>query len=431
MTANGALLPKGVAVVLGSQWGDEGKGKLVDILCSEIDVCCRCAGGNNAGHTIVVDGKKFDFHMLPSGLINPKCVSIIGNGVVIHLPSFFAELKKVVDQGIDATGRLFISDRAHMVLDYHQVVDGLKEAELGRGSIGTTKKGIGPTYSTKASRSGIRIHHLISNFPEFEARFRSAVVSRKKRYGDFEYDVEGELQRYKEYAERLRPYVIDSTAYIHNAIKSQKRILVEGAQAFMLDLDFGTYPFVTSSNTSIGGVCTGLGIPPRKIEKVVGVVKAYTTRVGAGPFPTEQLNAVGDHLQSVGAEIGVTTGRKRRCGWLDMVVLKYSHMVNDYSSINLTKLDVLDQLPEIKIGVEYLLDGKKLESFPADLDILSRVEVVYETLPGWQQDISKCRKFEDLPQNAQRYIQRVEELMEVKVEWIGVGAGRDAMIHRK
>ncbi|KAJ3046821.1 hypothetical protein HK097_000483 [Rhizophlyctis rosea] len=430
MATNG-VLPNGVAVVLGAQWGDEGKGKLVDILCSEIDFCCRCAGGNNAGHTIVVGDKKFDFHMLPSGLINPKCISVIGNGVVIHLPSFFSELKKVVDQGIDATGRLFISDRAHMVFDYHQIVDGIKEGELGRGSIGTTKKGIGPTYSAKASRSGIRIHHLVQNFPEFEARFRSSVINKQKRYGHFEYDVEAELARYKEYAETLRPYVVDSTSYIHNAIASQKRILVEGAQAFMLDLDFGTYPFVTSSSTSVGGVCTGLGIPPKKIEKVIGVVKAYTTRVGAGPFPTEQLNATGDHLQSVGQEVGVTTGRKRRCGWLDMVVLKYSHMINDYSSINITKLDVLDQLAEVKIGVEYRLDGKKLESFPADLDILSKVEVVYETLPGWQQDISKARRFEDLPQNAQNYIARIEQLMGVKVEWIGVGAGRDAMIYRK
>ncbi|KAJ3268393.1 hypothetical protein HK104_005384 [Borealophlyctis nickersoniae] len=411
-----SVLPQGVAVVLGAQWGDEGKGKLVDVLSQEIDLCCRCAGGNNAGHTIVVNGVKFDFHILPSGLINPNCVNVIGNGVVIHVPSFWTELEAVVKKGIDATGRLFISDRAHLVFDYHQVVDGLKEVELGRGSIGTTKKGIGPAYSAKASRSGIRVHHLVHNFPEFEERFRSSVINKKKRYGDFEYDVEGEIAKYKEYAERLRPYVVDSIKYVHDAIAAQKRILVEGANALMLDLDFGTYPFVTSSSTTVGGVCTGLGIPPRKIGKVMGVVKAYTTRVGAGPFPTELLDATGEHLQSVGAEFGVTTGRKRRCGWLDMVVLQYSQLINDYTSINLTKLDVLDKLPEVKIGVAYILDGKKLDSFPADLNLLSKVSVEYETLPGWQQDISKCRRWEELPVNAQKYVMRVEELMGVKGE---------------
>lgn len=334
----------------------------------------------------------------------------------------------MIKKGLNPKDRLFISNRSHLVFDVHQVVDGLKEVELGRGSIGTTKKGIGPAYSAKASRSGLRVHHL-SNWREFEAKLRTVVQNKTKRYGNFEYDIEKEVALYKELAERIKPYVFDAVKYMHDSLKANKRVLIEGANALMLDLDFGTYPFVTSSNTAIGGVCTGLGIPPHKIGKTIGVVKAYTTRVGCGPFPTEQLNAMGDHLQTVGAEFGVTTGRKRRCGWLDAVVLKYSHMINGYTSINVTKLDVLDDLDEIKIGVAYKHNGKELDSFPADLDLLSQVEVIYETLPGWKTDISKCRTWDELPENAKAYIQRIEGLVEVKVEWIGVGPGRDAMIH--
>ncbi|KAG1623153.1 hypothetical protein G6F46_000268 [Rhizopus delemar] len=418
-----------ISVVLGSQWGDEGKGKLSDILCAEADICARCAGGNNAGHTIVVNGVKYDFHMLPSGLINPNCIALVGHGVVVHLPSFFEEKEKLEAKGLDCEGRLLLSDRAHLVFDLHQKIDGLKEVELGRGSIGTTGKGIGPTYSSKASRSGIRVHHLFQ-FEEFSARFRSMVENKRKRYGNFEYDVEGELERYKVLAERVKPYVVDTIPYLHEQIKAGKRILVEGANALMLDIDYGTYPFVTSSSTSIGSVCTGLGVPPSKISKVVGVVKAYCTRVGGGPFPTEQLNEIGEHLQTVGFEFGVTTGRKRRCGWLDLVVVNYSNMINGYTSFNLTKLDILDQLPTIKVAVAYHLDGKKLTSFPADLDLLAKVEVEYVELPGWMTDISKCTKYEELPENAKKYISFIEEKTGVPVEWIGVGAGREAMIHK-
>ncbi|CAO3694174.1 unnamed protein product [Umbelopsis ramanniana] len=423
------LSTKGVTVVLGAQWGDEGKGKLSDILCGEAEICARCQGGNNAGHTIVVGDVKYDFHMLPSGLINPTCVALIGNGVVMHVPSFFAELEKIEAKGLNADGRLFVSDRAHLVFDFHQMIDGLKEAELGRGSIGTTGKGIGPTYSSKASRSGLRVHHLY-NFEEFSSKFRTMVANKQKRYGNFEYDVEGELERYKALAERLRPYVVDGIGYLHKAHKEGKKVLVEGANALMLDIDFGTYPYVTSSNTGIGGVSTGLGIPPTHIDKVIGVVKAYTTRVGGGPFPTEQLNDIGEYLQSVGHEYGVTTGRKRRCGWLDLVVMKYSNMINGYTSLNLTKLDILDQLDTIKIGVDYKLDGKPIESFPADLNVLERIEVEYIEVPGWKQDISQCRKYEDLPVNAQKYVELIEKELGVPVEWIGVGVSRDAMIHK-
>ncbi|KAG0016940.1 hypothetical protein BGZ82_000896 [Podila clonocystis] len=418
---------KGVTVVLGAQWGDEGKGKLSDILSQEADVCARCQGGNNAGHTIVVGKTKYDFHMLPSGLVNENCTSIVGAGVVVHVPSFFEELSNLEKKGLDCTGRLFVSDRAHLVFDVHQIIDGLKELELGRGSIGTTRKGIGPTYSSKASRSGLRVHHLY-NFEEFADKFRTLVANKHKRYGAFDYDVEAEIARYKVLAEKLKPYVIDSVYYMNKAIKGNKKVLVEGANALMLDLDWGTYPYVTSSNTTIGGVCTGLGIPPQTITKVVGVVKAYTTRVGGGPFPTEQLNEIGEYLQTVGFEVGVTTGRKRRCGWLDMVVVNYSTIINGYTSINITKLDILDQLDEIKIGVAYKVDGEILEGFPANLSLLERVEVMYETVPGWKTDISKCRTFEDLPANAQSYIRRIEALCGVPVEWIGVGVDREDMV---
>ncbi|KAJ3363745.1 hypothetical protein HDU91_002879 [Kappamyces sp. JEL0680] len=387
-------------------------------------------GGNNAGHTILVKGVKFDFHLLPSGLINPDCVSVIGNGVVVHLPSFFEEIATTERKGIPTAGRLFVSSRAHLVFDFHQVIDSLKEGELkhdGGRDLGTTRKGIGPTYSSKASRSGLRVCDLFHH-EEFASKLRGMVENKKKRYGNFPYDVEAEILLYRELSEKVKPYVIDSIKYVHNALDGGKRVLVEGANALMLDLDCGTYPYVTSSNTGIGGVCTGLGLPPRKIGKVIGVVKAYTTRVGAGPFATEQLNDIGEHLQQVGQEWGVTTGRKRRCGWLDMVVLQHSHMVNGYSSLNLTKLDVLDKLDEIKIGVAYKHKGVVLDGFPADLNVLGEVEVVYETLPGWKTDISSCRSFEALPANAQKYIKRIEEILKVRVEYIGVGAGREAMI---
>ncbi|KAJ1961538.1 Adenylosuccinate synthase, partial [Dispira parvispora] len=386
-------------------------------------------GGNNAGHTIVVDGVKFDFHLVPSGLINPDCTALLGNGLVIHVPSLFEELNKIKEKGLNYEGRVLVSDRAHLVFDFHQIVDGLKEVELGRGSIGTTKKGIGPAYSSKASRSGIRVHHLYEE-GEFEARFRNIVANRFKRYGKFEYDVEAEIQRYKELAERLKPMVVDSVYFINAALNHNKRILVEGANALMLDIDFGTYPFVTSSNTGVGGVCTGLGVPPSKVGETFGVVKAYTTRVGEGPFPTEQLNAVGEALQNYGHEYGTTTGRKRRCGWLDLVLLKYTHMVNGYTLLNLTKLDVLDTFPEIKVAVGYSYHGKPLSSFPSSLAVLAEVDVEYKTFPGWETDISACRTFEELPSQAQAYVKFIEEFLGVPIPYIGVGAGREAMIYR-
>ena len=423
-------------VVLGSQWGDEGKGKLVDLLCDNIEVCARCQGGNNAGHTIVVGKTKYDFHMLPSGLVNPNCLNLVGSGVVVHIPSFFDELEKIENQGLKCSDRLFLSSRAHLVFDFHQRVDKLREAELSgnKKSIGTTGKGIGPTYSTKASRSGIRVHHLVSNEPgaweEFETKLRRLFATRQKRYGEFEYNVEDELNRYKILKEKISPFVVDSVEFMHKALKENKKILVEGANALMLDLDFGTYPYVTSSNTGIGGVLTGLGIPPKSIKNIYGVVKAYTTRVGEGPFPTEQLNEIGEKLQDIGFEVGVTTGRKRRCGWLDLVVLKYSTWINGYTSLNITKLDVLDTFKEIKVAVDYKYNGEILKSFPECLNVLGKVEVVYKTFQGWEEDITQIKTYEELPENAKIYLKFIEDYLEVPIQWVGTGPARESMLEQ-
>lgn len=399
-----------------------------------MDICARCAGGNNAGHTIVTEGPdktkiKYDFHLLPSGLVNPKCIGFIGSGVVVHVPSLFSELDTLEKKGLKCDGRLFVSDRAHLVFDFHQVVDGLKEVELGGSSIGTTKKGIGPAYSSKASRSGLRVHHLY-DFETFASKFRKLVEGRFKRYGNFEYDTEGEIARYRAFAERLRPHVVDGVTFIHSAIASNRRILVEGANALMLDLDYGTYPFVTSSSTGIGGVCTGLGIPPTAIGSIIGVVKAYTSRVGAGPFPTELSDGMMTHLQEVGAEYGTTTGRRRRCGWLDLVMMRYSCLINGYTSLNLTKLDVLDGLPEIKVATSYLYQGKELSSFPADLTMLGKVEVQYKTLPGWKGPISEVTEYAQLPETCRQYVEFIEDFLGTPISWVGVGPSRRSMLQR-
>uniref|UniRef100_A0A8C7IBY8 Adenylosuccinate synthetase isozyme 1 n=1 Tax=Oncorhynchus kisutch TaxID=8019 RepID=A0A8C7IBY8_ONCKI len=422
-----------VTVVLGAQWGDEGKGKVVDLLATESDIICRCQGGNNAGHTVVVDGKEYDFHLLPSGIINSKAVSVIGNGVVIHLPGLLEEAEKNEKKGLkDWEKRLIISDRAHIVFDFHQAVDGLQEVQRQAQdgiNIGTTKKGIGPTYSSKASRTGLRICDLLDDFKDFSTRFKNLAQQYQAMFPTLVVDVDGQLNKLKEYAERIRPMVRDGVYFMYDAINGPpKKILVEGANAALLDIDFGTYPFVTSSNCTVGGVCTGLGIPPLNIGDVYGVVKAYTTRVGIGAFPTEQLNEVGELLQTRGHEVGVTTGRKRRCGWLDLVILRYANMINGFTAFALTKLDILDVMDEIKVGVSYKLKGKKIPYFPANMDVLQKVEVEYEKLPGWKSDTSACRKWEDLPGKAQNYIRFVENHVGVPIKWVGVGKARESMI---
>lgn len=432
MIANGDISNK-VKVVLGAQWGDEGKGKLVDLLAGHADVVARCQGGNNAGHTVIVGDKSYDFHLLPSGIIWPDCVSLIGNGVVVHVPSLFEELEKNELKGL--TGwqtKLKISDRAHLVFDFHQAADGLQETERSeaKNKLGTTKKGIGPTYSSKATRNGIRISDLMGNFDKFAEKFCTLADCHSARFKSLTVDKSAELERYKILAERLRPLVTETISFLHSQLEQGKNILVEGANAAMLDIDFGTYPYVTSSNCSIGGVCTGLGIPPKYIGEVYGVVKAYTTRVGDGPFPTEQDNEIGEFLQTTGHEFGVTTGRKRRCGWLDIPLLKYTSMVNGYSSFAVTKLDILDQLDEIKIGVAYVKNGEPLNHFPSCEQEFEGVTVDYITMPGWNTSIASCTTFESLPENAKTYVQTIEEYLKIPVKWIGVGPARDAIVIR-
>lgn len=417
-----------ITAIIGSQWGDEGKGKLVDILSQEYDIVARCQGGSNAGHTIVVNGKKFAFHLIPSGILHEKPICVIGNGLVVHLPTLFQELEKLSTQGISWEGRLKISDRAHLLFDYHQIVDAMSEEELAGEKIGTTKKGIGPCYSTKALRTNLRVGDL-RFFHHFEENFAKNIESLQKRF-PFSYDMRAELQRYRDYASRLEPMIIDSVAFLNESLDEGKSILIEGANATLLDIDFGTYPFVTSSNASIGGACTGLGIAPKLIQECIGIVKAYTTRVGSGPFPTELNNDLGNGLRERGHEYGTVTGRPRRCGWLDTVILNYSERINRFDSLNLTKLDVLSACDEIQIGTQYQYKGKALSSFPSSLEVLSNVEVRYETMPGWNSDISGIKKYEELPREAKAYIARIEELVNIPIRWIGVGPGRSEMIEK-
>jgi adenylosuccinate synthase len=417
-----------VRVVIGGQWGDEGKGKLVDLIAQEHDICARYNGGANAGHTIVLHDKKFKTNLLPSGVISPHCVNIIGNGVVLDVPKLFDELDTLKRDGLDADARVFVSDRSHLVFDLHKLIDEAQEKALGANSLGTTKKGIGPTYATKVTRSGVRAGDLL-HFDFFASKFRNLAEQQTKMYG-LDYDVEKEIELYKTYAIRLSPMIMDNVSYMNKAIREKKNILLEGANAVMLDIDFGTYPYVTSSSPSIGGACSGLGIPPHAIDEVYAVVKAYCTRVGSGPFPTELDNEIGEEMRRIGFEFGTTTGRSRRCGWLDAVAVKYGHMINGFTAICFTKLDVLDTFDEIKVGVKYIYEGKELDTVPASLDVLDKVTVEYETFPGWKTDISKCRTFEQLPKNAQQYVLRVEQILGVPIRWVGVGAGRDAIIER-
>eukprot|EP00898_Chlorokybus_atmophyticus_P004635 jgi/Chlat1/5172/Chrsp33S05152 len=414
-----------VCAVLGTQWGDEGKGKLVDILAQKYDIVARCQGGANAGHTIYdSEGRKYALHLIPSGILNQDAMCVIGNGVVVNLPGLFEEIDKLSERGVECAGRLLISDRAHLLFDFHKEVDGLREAELAGNKIGTTKRGIGPCYAAKATRNGVRICDLQD--PElFRSQVQILCNDYSQRFQDFTYDLDAICEDYAKYAERLKPYVADTVHYVNEAYAQGKRILIEGANATMLDLDFGTYPFVTSSNPSIGGICSGLGLAPSRIEGIVGVAKAYTTRVGSGPYPTELFGEAGENLRAAGFEYGTTTGRPRRCGWLDIVALRYASMINGFTAFNLTKLDVLSGLPELKLGVGYkTAAGDNLPSFPANLKVLENIEVVYETMPGWSMDISGVRNYSDLPAEARAYVERIEELLQTPIKWIGVGPGR-------
>ncbi|KAL8467486.1 hypothetical protein ACS0TY_030938 [Phlomoides rotata] len=426
-----------VSGVLGCQWGDEGKGKLVDILANSdyFDVVARCQGGANAGHTIYnAEGKKFALHLVPSGILNPKTICVIGNGCVVHLPGLFDEIDNLEANGVSTGGRIIVSDRAHLLFDFHQAVDGLREAELAKSFIGTTRRGIGPCYSSKVIRNGIRVGEL-RHMDTFTQKLDLLLSDAAARFKNFNYTPEMlrvEVEQYKKFADRLKPFIWDTVQFLHNSMAQKKKILVEGGQATMLDIDFGTYPFVTSSSPSAGGICTGLGIAPRAIGDLIGVVKAYTTRVGSGPFPTELLDKGGDLLRFAGQEFGTTTGRPRRCGWLDIVALKYCCQINGFSSLNLTKLDVLSDLPEIKLGVRYRFKSTDtpISAYPSDIRILEQVEVDYDTMPGWQCDISSVREYSDLPKAARDYVERIEELVGIPIHYIGVGPGRDALIYK-
>jgi len=418
-----------VSVVLGSQWGDEGKGKIVDVLACNVDLVCRCQGGSNAGHTVLVGENEYKFHLIPSGITNEALDVLIGNGVVLHVPTLMKEIENNEAKGITRMKeRIKVSDRAHLVFDMHQQVDGLIEKLRNKSKIGTTKRGIGPTYSSKALRNGIRLTDLLYDFANFSTMFQSLHDHYKRLFPELEVDIEDELNRYKSYRDILKDMVEDTVVTLHNHLEKGSRVLVEGANAAMLDIDLGTYPYVTSSNCCAGGVCTGLGLPPRKIDNIYGVVKAYTTRVGAGVLPTELLDDTGNHIQQVGHEFGTTTGRPRRCGWLDLVVVKYTNMINGYTALAITKIDVLDDLDEIKVAVGYKIDGKTLPSFPGNLATLEDVEVEYITLPGWKESIKEIRKYSDLPENAIKYLKTIEEYVGVPIKWVSVGKSRSAII---
>lgn len=422
-----------VCAIVGGQWGDEGKGKLVDILAEKYDIALKATGGANAGHTVYIPdpanpgkNKKLAFHLMPVGVLYPNVIGVIGNGCAIHLPTFLEEVATLQENNIQVAGRVFISDRAHLVFEYHKEIDRLLEERKGKNKVGTTLRGIGPTYSDKVGRLGIRVHELL-DFEKFSEHMKRNVEFLQKSY-DFTFDVGKELAYYKQTLPQLLPYIKDTSFYVNEQLTAGKKILIQGANATLLDIDHGTYPYVTSTNASIGGVIAGSAIGAQKINSVIGIMKAYMTRVGGGPFPTELEDTYGEKLRDVGHEFGTTTGRPRRCGWFDAVASRYSVMVNSFSSINLTKLDVLDDFDTIKIATKYLYKGKELANFPASLDVLAEAEVVYEELPGWKTSIQKARKFEDLPPNAQKYVKRIEELLKCPIESIGVGVLREEII---
>ncbi|WP_347292678.1 adenylosuccinate synthase [uncultured Brachyspira sp.] len=417
-------------IIVGTQWGDEGKGKIVDYLANKAQYVVRSQGGSNAGHTVVVDNVKYKLRLLPSGILHKDKVCIIGNGVVIEPKVFLSEIDGLIEKKVNMSN-LKISNRAHVLMPYHKILDELQEEDLGENKLGTTKNGIGPCYMDKASRLGIRIVDLMNKEVfakklKFNVELKNKLL--KKLYNHDGINYEELLKEYLEYADRLRPYVADTTTILNKAIKEKKNILFEGAQATMLDLDHGTYPFVTSSYPAAGGACTGSGVGPRKIDNVIGVVKAYSTRVGEGPFPSELFDDVGQFIRDKGGEYGTVTGRARRCGWLDACVIKYASYINGLDSIAITRLDILDELEKLKICVAYKYNGEILEDYPADLGILSKVEPVYEEFDGWKTSTTNIREYDKLPENAKKYLKRLSEVIDTEISIVSVGAGRDETI---
>lgn len=418
------------AMVIGTQWGDEGKGKIVDYLAQKADVVIRSQGGNNAGHTVVVDDKAFGLRLLPSGILFSDKICIIGSGVVISPQVFLQEIENMRSQGVKIS-KLEISTRAHVIMPYHVRIDEEDEKLKGDAKIGTTKNGIGPCYADKINRVGIRIGDLM-DAGIFEEKLRMNIDLKnrlfEKYYGCQGLDYDAVLQEYLGYAEKLRPYVKDTDYSANVYVTEGKKVLFEGAQATMLDIDHGTYPFVTSSNPTAGGACTGSGVGPRRMQNIVGVVKAYTTRVGAGPFPAEQDNAVGEYLRNTGHEFGTVTGRPRRCGWLDTAVVKYAAMLNSLDYLAITRLDILDDLDVIKICTGYKYKGEMLQEYSASLKILEAAEPVYEEMPGWKTPVSACRTYEELPEAARQYVERISELVGVPLGIVSVGPNRKQTI---
>jgi adenylosuccinate synthase len=417
-------------VLLGAQWGDEGKGKATDLLGDRVDYVVRYQGGNNAGHTVVIGDQKYALHLLPSGILSSNVIPVIGNGVVIDPAVLLEEIKGLNERGID-TSKLKISTNAHLITPYHRTLDKVSERFLGKAKIGTTGRGIGPAYADKINRMGIRVQDLFDK-SILEQKIEAALHNKNqvllKVFNRKEITVKEVLDEYLGYAEILKPYVTDTVLLLDNALKAGKNILLEGSQGTLLDVDHGTYPFVTSSNPTAGGASTGSGIGPTKITRVIGILKAYTTRVGSGPFPTELFDEDGEKLRSIGGEVGVTTGRNRRCGWFDAPIARYAVRVNGLTDFFLTKLDVLTGWDKIPVCVAYEIDGVRVEELPASQTDFHHAKPIYEYLPGWKEDISKARSVSELPKNAQAYIKFLEEISGAPMSAIGVGPGRDETI---
>jgi adenylosuccinate synthase len=426
----GTRMRKGV-VVVGVQWGDEGKGKIVDALAERFDIVARYQGGANAGHTVVVDGKKFVLQLLPSGILRPGKIAVIGNGVVVDPEALVKEVETIEKAGIVAHDRLRLSDRAHLILPYHRAHEAAAEQARGAGKIGTTAKGIGPTYEDKAGRRGLRSCDVRD--PETFRRKCREVLAEKNRlaaslFPAAQLNAEEMIEKYLASARRVEPYLADVSVFLNNAMNHDQRVLFEGAQGTMLDLDHGTYPFVTSSSAAAGGAATGTGVGPTRIGAVIGVSKAYATRVGSGPFPSEATEAAGDELRKRGGEYGAVTGRPRRCGWFDVVAARYAAGINGLDALVITKLDILDPLAEIPVGVSYELDGKAISGFPAQTELLERVKVCYRTMPGWQQPTFGIKEYEKLPVKAQDYLKFLADQVGVPIIMVSTGPGREQTI---
>jgi adenylosuccinate synthase len=420
-----------VTVVVGAQWGDEGKAKIIDLLSKEHTYVVRYQGGHNAGHTVVVDDQRYALQLTPSGVLYDHVVPVIANGVVVDLPTLFNEIDTLESRGISCAG-LKVSSRAHLIFPWHQAHDAIAEAMRGDDKIGTTLKGIGPAYADKARRVGVRAGE-VADLDRFAATVRARAIAENhviEQAGEEPLDVDDIVARFTDFGRRLQPYVCDTVSLLHNALDRGEQVLLEGAQATFLDLDHGTYPYVTSSNPTAGGACAGSGLGPRDIGRIVGITKAYTTRVGAGPFPTELLDADGDTLIEVGREFGTVTGRRRRAGWLDCVMLRQAVRLNSLTEIALTKLDVLDGFETVKVCTGYVLDGAAVTDYPDVSDVLARIEPVYETLPGWRTDLSRMREPGDLPAEARAFLDLVETQVGVPVKVVGVGAERDDYLLR-